>query len=353
MMDTMMDTWVVRMARRRCLRRVAGWVVAVASLALVAIAQHRYISNFVNGPFALGQKQLDSINDVTVAERSFVRVAGSKAVETGIQEFTIQTQEGVETSRSQSGAFYALLVGDRALLVKGSAGALVLTEAEGELKPIPPDVDRLLFNTPEMNQLRSRFYPFYVDDADFRIPGYCAIGGLLLFGFLLARYGVPAWRQLQDPSSHPAVRRIVTWGNPIGLSHAAEIEASSPRHASGGWLMTENYLMQASFFTFDLLRATDVVWAYKIVTRHSINFIPTGKTYQGVFACYGRTAIIKGSQKKIDAMLAFAAERAPWAVFGFSADLQKLFAKDNRTFCTGVEQRRLEWEQKAAGGGPG
>ncbi|HEX7425414.1 MAG TPA: hypothetical protein VF311_16220 [Terriglobales bacterium] len=341
----MIDTWVVRMVRARCIRRVAAWVLALGSVVLFAMAQHRYITNFLSGPFDLGQAELDSVDDISVAQRYFARVTGSKAVDTGIQEITVHKRGEVETSRSVSGVYYALVVGDRLLLVKGSAGAL--TTAEGELKVIPAVLDRQLFDSVAMLAIRNRFYRFYLDDASFRLPGYCAVGAALLFGFLLLRYGVPAWRQLQDPSSHPVVRRVASWGDPIGVALDAEREAASPRHKSRGWLMTEKYLIQSSFFTFDLLRITDLVWAYKRVTRHSVNFIPTGKTYEGVFACYGRTAIVKGRQKTVDAMLAFAAERVQWAVFDFSNKLQRLFNKDNRGFCAAVEQRRREWEQQA------
>jgi len=227
-----MNTWILQKVRARCIRRVVAWVLALGCVVLFAIAQHRYISNFLM-------------------------------------------------------------------------------------------------------------------DESFRFPGYCAIVATLLFGFFLVRLGVPAWRQLQDPSSHPVVRRVASWGDPIGIARDAEREWRTTRHKSGGWLMTEKYFIQSTFFTFDLLQISDLLWAYKRVTKHSVNLIPTGKTYDAVFVCYGGTAVIEGYEKDVNAMLAFAAERTPWAILGFSKELEQFFNKSNRDFCAAVKQRRRDWEQRA------
>lgn len=339
-----MDTWVIQMVRARCIRRMAAWALALGSIILFAIAQHRYISNFLLGPFDLGQAELDAIGDISAAPYYFARVTSPKAIDTGIQQITVRKRRGVETSRSVSNAYYALVVGDRLLVVKSSAGAL--TTAEGELKVMPLDLDRQLFNTPAMQALRDRFYTFYLDDASFRFPGYCAIVATLLFGFFLVIFTVPAWRQLQNPLSHPVVSRVASWGDPNKIALDVEREIRTPRHKSGGWLMTEKYLIQSTFFTFDLLQISDLLWAYKRVTKHSINFVPTGKTHDAVLACYGGTAVVKGSEQTVDAMLAFAVEHAPWAFCGFSKELEQL---NDQAFCAAVEQRRRDWAQRARG----
>lgn len=153
---------------------------------------------------------------------------------------------------------------------------------------------------------------------------------------------LPAWRYLQDASSHPLVRRVASWGDPTGIALDAKREADSPRYKGGGWLVTDKYLIQRTAFTFDVLRLSDLLWAYKRVTRDSVNFIPTGKTYVGVLACYGGTAEVRGRETKVDAVLTFAAERAPWAAFGFSEELSKLFRHKTQEFCSAVEQKRRE-----------
>jgi hypothetical protein len=340
-----MNTWVVQMVKARYTRRVIAWAFALGCVVLLGVGQHRYTNNFLMGPFELGPPDLDLITDVSATPRYFVRVTGSKALDTGLQQITIHKRAGVETSRSVSGAYYALVVGDRLLVAKSSAGPR--TTMEGELRAMPLDLDRKLFNSPAMQALRSRFYPFYLDDDSFRFPGYWAIAGLLVLGFLLIKFGGPAWRYMQDPSSHPVVKRVASWGDPVGVAVEARREAGSPHHKGGGWLVTDKYLVRSTFFTFDLLRLSDLLWAFKRVTKHSVNFIPTGKTYEAVLMCYGGHASVKAREKNVDAVLAFAAERAPWAAFGFSKELETLFNKKNPDFCAAVEQRKRDQAQQA------
>jgi hypothetical protein len=325
------------MIRARCRRRVTAWSLVLACALLFALAQHRYVGNFVAGPYDFGQTDLDAISDVETAPRYFVRVTGARAIDTGIQEITTRKRGG---SRSVSARYYVLVLGDRLLVVKGSEGTP--TTAEGELTAMPENLQRQLFDTPQMQAIRARFYPYYLDGASFRLPGYIALAAALILVVLVARYAWPAWRHLRDVSSHPLVKRVASWGDPIGTALEARREAGSPRHRGGGWLVTEKYLIQSTVFTFDLLRLSDLLWAYKRVTKHRVNFIPTGKTYAAVLACYSGSAEVKGREQKVDSILAFAAARAPWAVFGFSEERHKLFRDKTQEFCSAVEQRKRE-----------
>jgi hypothetical protein len=56
---------------------------------------------------------------------------------------------------------------------------------------------------------------------------------------------------------------------------------------------------------------------------------------------------VTGKEKNVDALLTFAAERAPWAIFGYSDDLKKLFKQKAQDFCAAVEQRKRELASQA------
>jgi hypothetical protein len=84
----------------------------------------------------------------------------------------------------------------------------------------------------------------------------------------------------------------------------AEREALAPRYKGGGWLVTDKFLVQSTLFSFDLLRLYDLLWAYKRVTKHSVNFIPTGKTHQAVLACYGGVATVNAKEMAVEGIIA-------------------------------------------------
>ncbi|GEM_PF-2462650 len=203
-----------------------------------------------------------------------------------------------------------------------------------------------------LGQHRYRYIQnFALNDESILLPGYIALASLLVLALVLAFFFVgqalPAWKHLRSPASHPVIQRISTW--PVNLAVAAKREAHQPLYKGrNGWLVTNQFLIQNTFFTFNLLRLSDLLWAYRKVTQHSINFIPTGKTHEVILVCAGGTVTIEGREATTKEILDFATQRAPWAVFGFSKELEKLFNKDPNAFCAAVEQKRKEWTQQHA-----
>lgn len=344
-----MDLWILRIIKSRSCRSLAALTILLVCVGLLLFWQKRYIENFISGPYSISLTELEQIRDVTETARCFVTVSGAKVIDTGMQEISIHKSAGVETSRSTSANYYALVVGENFLIYKKSldddSGPALPTTVTGELLPMPYDLEAQLFDTPEMTEIRGRFYSFYLDTDSFRLRGYWAIVGLLVLGIFVLIKGVPAWRYWRDPSAHPACKRIAGWGHPVLISSAVEREWSSPppRFKGSGWRIKDEYLIQATCFTFDVLRLSDLVWAYKTVTQHTMWFIiPAGKTCAVRLICANGTATIESREKTADQILLYAAQHVPWAVFGFSQELQGYYNKDARGFCAAVAQRKQE-----------
>jgi len=341
-----MDNWIATRIRTAARRRFVAWTLVLVVGVFLATSDRRYIANFFGGPYELAQADLDSIGDIALTPHYFARVKADRVLDTGIRQYTVHTQNGVETGRSESAAYHALVLGKRFLVVRTAANA-ESDVAVGKLLPRPADFDEQLFDSKDMRSLRSNFYPFYLDSEPFRRPGYVVVVIAMLFLALFAWRAIPSWRALRDPSTHPLAARIATWGDPIGLAVAAEHEFSHPLlKAGGGWRCGDKYLIRSSFFSFDLLLLQDVVWGYKKITKHSVNFIPTGKTYEAIVKCYGGDAMISGKEARVNEVLHLVQQRAPWAVIGYSADLAGIWKKQQDEFLRQVEQRRQEWQAK-------
>jgi uncharacterized protein DUF6709 len=342
-----METWILKKIRAVSVRRVVAWGLALVGSVLLFTSDRRYVDNFLHGPYTLAAADLDAIEDVTTTPRYYARVTGTRVIDTGLREYAVTTSAGVEKSRSEAGAYYALVVNDKFLIFKSREDPSNVVE--GRLVPWPSKLESEMFDSKEMKELRPRFYSFYVQDGSFQITAYWMIAGALLLIVLLVWKGRPAWRYARDPSAHPLVARTAAWvrGDPMVVAVEAEREFDAPRFKGGhGWRVGEKYLVRSSFFTFDLLRFQDLLWAYKKITKHSVNFIPTGKTYEAILACYGGTATITGKEKRVDEILAFSEQRAPWAVLGYSDELSTMFNKKTDEFAGAVEQRRREWQEK-------
>ena len=123
-----------------------------------------------------------------------------------------------------------------------------------------------------------------------------------------------ARRAVFDVRSHPAIRRIVHWGSPGGVAVAVEQEARAPRFKSdNGWIVTDRFLLQSTFFDFDLLRLADLQAAYKWVTkqRTAHSFFVPHKRYYAVLICTDGIATLRADEKEVDAILNFAVAHGP------------------------------------------
>jgi uncharacterized protein DUF6709 len=337
-----MDSWIAKRIRTVSFRRLVFWTLALIGGVLVATSDHRYIANFVGGPYPLARADLDLIRDVTLTPRYYAHVSGDTVLDTGLRQYTIHTRSGVETSREESGAYNALVLGNRYLVVRTAGGASRV--AEGKLVPWSYDLEVQLFDSKEMQAVRSHFYPFYLDTDSFRRPGYIVIGVALLFLLLFAWQAIPAWRFWRNPEAHPVAQRIAKWGDPMAVAAEAEHEYENAIvRGKRGWRLGNKFLARGSLFSFNLFRMQDVLWAHKKITKHSVNFIPTGKSYEAIVYCYGGTAMIGGSEKHVNEILGFVQQRAPWAIYGYSAELAAMFTKNQANFVRSVEQRRQEF----------
>ncbi len=340
-----MEPWIIRQCRLTCRRQVAAWaVILLAGLCFVGY-NARYVRNFFLGPFQLSANDLAQISDADKAPRYFVSVTGDKITDTGLQETTTPTNNGTAEATYVSASFYTLKVGDRLLIVRSPSSPG--TSVTGQLAPIPSDVSDHLFTGINSTLSSSDCYPFYLDTQGFRTSGYWGIAIAALVLILVVAFARPALMRLRDIETHPAVKRARLWGDPISVSVEAEREFNGQvRYKGASVVLTDNFAILKSFFSFNLYRFHDLLWAYKKVTQRRVNFIPTGKTYSAILHFYGGNLTFIANEKRVEEVLQFAGSRAPWAIVGYSADLNKLFTKQVSAFCAAVEARRRDLAAK-------
>src|ERR1041384_2736602 len=113
-----MDSWIAKRIRATSFRRVTVWSLVLVGGVLAATSDHRDLVNFLRGPYTLAQADLDSIRDVALPPGDYAGVAADRVIDPGIRQYTIHTQNGIETSREESGAYNAFAIGHRSLVVR-------------------------------------------------------------------------------------------------------------------------------------------------------------------------------------------------------------------------------------------
>jgi hypothetical protein len=327
---------------RRSNRKLLLWCVAVAVLLLgLGALNRRYFYNFFAGPAAIDRQTLLATTDPDMLPRYWVTVTGDEVADTGFQQVSRNTKTNDERVTN---AYMALLLDKRVLMVKAPDDASV-TEYTGYLEPLPSDVRTQIIGDAERTAptLRGAFLPYMLNTDSFRTSGYIALGlGIPLFG--LCVFGlIRAIRRSNDPFAHPIMRALSRFGPPDYVASQLDAELSAEHPKLDKLHLTPSWLVQATSTSLAAMRIEDIVWAYKQVTQHRTNGVPTGKTYTAqLWDRYGVCITVAGKEAFVNQVLEAAAQRAPWLLAGFSPELEKTWKSNRAAVLATVDQRRRQ-----------
>lgn len=352
-----MALWVENEGRRanRNLLLVNGAM--LAGLILIVAGNYRYCANFVLGSQSISSAELAAITSTEQRWRNFVSVSGTKSVNTGYRDVVNHMEGSRVVSTDIKDEYILLRVGAKILLVKAAPGKEKL-EYSGELVPTTDRVqeDLLRHLATEEPDLARDVLPFTLNAADYRSSGYTVlIIGLPILA--LASWNcLKAMRRSAEIQTSPVWKNLAAYGNAEQLSHQIEAELQTTVIRKYGKLqIAQQWMVRRKTFSTWVSPIADLVWVYKKVTKHSVNFIPTGKTYAVVLVGRHRQRIEEQMKEKaVNEMLADLTARVPWALFGFTQDLEKAWRKDPAGVVAAVDSRYQQQNNKStAVGAPG
>jgi hypothetical protein len=185
-------------------------------------------------------------------------------------------------------------------------------------------------------------------DIDYKeniVPVLIGVGILLLAGWNCVR----AIRRSNEIQTTPIWRQVAIFGDVEQLAAQIEQDQLMGKTKFRNLVLTPGWVIRKSFFSTWVSPLADLAWAYKKVTKHYTNFIPTGKTYAAIIIGRHRQRIeVQLSQKKTDELLRVLAERVPWAIYGHSKEIADAWQKDANGFVAAVDSRQREVKSKAA-----
>ncbi len=316
----------------------------------IAVLGVGYWQNFFAGPVTMTPKQLAAVKSAESLQHDYIAVKGDKTIDSGMTEITQTKKHGSVTSERTSANFVALAVDDQLLIVKAKPENAAATSFVGQIKPVPDDVRSnliapLLKKHPDAEGM---FYPYMLDQAeDYKSNGYwgLAIGipCLALSVWNLQKVG----RRWGKPAQHPIAQQLGKMGDATtdATTIAANIEQeiTAPNtHKIGKVTITPSWVFRPTTYGLQALQLEDLVWFYQKVTTHRTNGVPTGKTYSTVlYDRAGRTFEMNSSEKQVTEILNILYDKAPWAISGYSDDLQKMWKKERTSLIAAVDERRM------------
>ena len=348
-----MALWVETEARRanRNLILVNG---AIAALVILTFAMNsRYCANFLLGCEPISATELATLKSPDQRWRNFVKVSGTKSFNTGYRDIVehVEKASGRVVSTDIKDEYILLRVAGNILLVKAPPGQGRL-EYSGELVPTTDQVnsDLLAPLAVEQADVRAMVLPFTLNAADYRDNGYTILIVGLPFFALAAWNALKAARRSSEPQLAPVWKNLAAFGNAEQLSQQIEAELQPAMLRTYGKLqISPQWMVRRKLFSTWVSPVADLVWVYKKVTKHSVNFIPTGKTYSVVLVGRHRQRTEEQMKEKaVNELLGDLAGRVPWALFGFDQKLEQTWRKTPGNVIATVDSRYQQYKAKAA-----
>lgn len=187
-----------------------------------------------------------------------------------------------------------------------------------------------------------------IDLSSAYIPVAIGVGVLLLSGWNCFK----AFRRYGEIQTTPVWRHAAVYGDVEQIAAQIDQELQTGKMKYGKLMVTPSWIVRRSFFSTWVSPVGDLAWAYKKVTKHYTNFIPTGKSYAAIlYGCHRQRLEVSMPQKKTDQLLADLAARVPWAIFGYSKDIAAAWQKDPGGFVATVDSRRQKLAAKSGSAG--
>jgi hypothetical protein len=345
--------WVENEARRanRNLLVMNGLIAAVI-LVIVGV-NYRYCVNFFLGCQPISAAELANLKSADQRWRNFVTVTGDKQAKAGYRDIEEKTESGRVVSREVKDEYVFLRVGgSNILLVKARPGEGKL-EYSGELVPTPEQVQTDLLRPFAAAQpdLGAMVLPFTLNAADYDSSGWV---GLVIMSplLLLALWNLlKAARRSSEPQSAPVWKALSAFGNAEQLSQQIEADMQSGGVRKYGRLMIgPQWMVRRKAFSTWVSPVGDLIWIYKKVTKHSVNFIPTGKSYSVILVGRHRQRTEEQMKEKaVNDLMMDMSSRVPWALFGFNKNLEQTWRKDPQSVIATVDTRYQQYKAKASG----
>jgi uncharacterized protein DUF6709 len=343
--------WVENEARRanRNLIVVNGLIAVV--LVLIIAANFRYCVNFLRGCEPISAAELANLKSPEQRWRNFVTVTGDKVGKAGYEDIEERRQGGQVVSTEVKAEYIYLRVVDKILLVKASPGEGRL-EYSGELTPTEGRIQDNLLRpfAAQQPELGAMLLPYTLNAANYRNNGYAMLG-IMVPLLALAMWNIlKAVRRSSEPQSAPAWKALSAFGNAEQLSQQIEADLQSGGVRKYGNLQVGGqWMVRRKTFSTWVSPISDLAWVYKKVTKHSVNFIPTGKTYSVILVGRHRQRTEEQMKEKtVNELLGDLAGRVPWAIFGFDQKLDRAWRKDPQSVISAVDSRFQQYKSKAA-----
>jgi hypothetical protein len=336
---------IVQKALRRSNRwlLILGMISLIISVVLIALTTAPYFIAKFTGPIPISNKEIVSTQVNFVQPLYFREVVGEEMFDSGYYYETYNEDTGNVTNTDYFGVLY---VGSNRFLLVRTPDPINESQTDyvGSLTTISGEIQREVIDD-MMQDLGSsadgiQFLPVMLDTRDNQVMWYigtAVIVGMLFFGL----WGTfKALQRGRDPHKHPALQKLARYGDISMVLGDIESELGMASEPVGKRLyVTRNWVVSVHGNNFQATRLSDLVWLHKHSVRQRYGMTHAARFYDR----HGNLMGVQGrNSQAADEMLQAVYERAPWAIAGYSNELQQAWNKERQQMIAAVDQRKAQ-----------
>lgn len=313
---------------KKSLRRLYFGYFLLAISVIIFINLHNYIANLISGPRSIDAISLESellsnnIKDLNINLEllpELVYKTGYTAITQTIDKYTHKVKN--ETTNQE---YYLTILGQHILVLEGSPQKIPNNNFEGALLPLSTELQKKLsadFDMSKESASSNKILPYMLSNKGMTgLPAFWKF----LFAIVLGCWGGKiTYKQIIDREDKKnfiyQIPNLVGYQNMHDFSQDF-IHANNTEFIKiGNYKLNSKFLFRDNFFSFEIYPMSKMFWAYKKITKKSVNFIPTGKDYEIVMHFKPNKILsIKESKKHINQRLIFLMHLCPEAKFGYT-----------------------------------
>jgi hypothetical protein len=329
--ETSTESYIAKIIHAKSRRRLYFGYSLLTCAIIIFIYQHTYIANLISGPRLMDSASLENelignnIKDINVN----LPLPSGEVYTSGYTYVTTTTDQDTNQVESQTtdSEYYLTIIGKHVLVLEGTPGQLPSGNFTGVVIPLPPDLQSNLvsdFNsTPELSGLGNTILPYALSNEG--MTGLDDFWGFLFGLGLLLWGGFITYKRKTDPEDK---KHYIYQTLSLPLSRYQNINDLSDDFIKseqsgitkiGLYKLSNKFLFHETFFHFRVYPMSQMYWAYKKITKKSVNFIPTGKDYGLVMHFKPKQSItIKEPEASVTQHLTMLINLCPQAKFGYT-----------------------------------
>lgn len=341
----MQDDYINSQLRRSTRNLLIFSALPLVVVLLLGFQNRRFLTSLLKGTRPMSTSELLNVHDGEDLVRYNVSVSGDQLIPTTLQKVrqTKSSSSGQVTRTDVEQRFSVLQIGDKYLLVS-SQDPLSSTFLTGGLVNIPLEIREHVLAPIEKKRAISAeaFLPVMLNTTEFTNGAWVGPVFGLSLGILGTVGIIVAMRWSANPAQNPIAKQLRKYGEFNIIRGRIDSEVRMEESFKGsGVLVTSSWFLAPSAFTLRVRPLGEIAWAYQLTTKHSVNFVPTGKSYQAkIWDRQGRLISIKAKESVVQALLTRIGQKAPWVVLGFNAPLENLYKKQRAQFLAAVDERK-------------